>query len=70
MTETSFDKSDFIDMKAFPYLWVITLVVLGWIFRFEITPLNAGETAYLLNRWTGTVYLLDMEASHEVKPAK
>lgn len=52
---------------------VVALVTLAWAFRWDVTPLNGGDSrggAYMLNRWTGTVYFVFGVNSREVVPYK
>lgn len=47
--------------------------LLGWMFRWEITPINSNSGlghAYLMNRWTGTIYHLEYDEKTEVKTVK
>ena len=30
----------------------------GWFYRYDVTPAAAGIGGYMINRWTGTIYVL------------
>lgn len=52
---------------------VVVLLAGGWFFRWEVTPITGVEgfaRAYMLNRWTGTIYLLWGDERLDVKPSK
>jgi len=61
-------------MKTGPSIFVIALVALvalAWAFRWDVTPLHGGDSsggAYMVNRWTGTVYFVRGFYMTEVKP--
>jgi len=58
-----------------PKLWALVALaaaaVLAWVFRYETVPVSARPVpaAYLVNRWTGTTYLVRGSTVYEVKPA-
>lgn len=45
------------------------MIVLAWIFRYETIPVQANPTgyAYLVNRWTGTAYMMHRSTVREVE---
>lgn len=52
---------------------VAVLLAGGWFFRWEVTPISGVEgaaRAYMLNRWTGTIYILWNEERLDVKLSK
>ena len=52
---------------------VTVLLAGGWFFRWEVIPTTGAEgpvRAYMLNRWTGTIYILWNEELMDVKPGK
>lgn len=53
---------------------VITVLLAGaWFFRWEPIPISNHEgpaRAYMLNRWTGTIYILWNDERAEVKASK
>lgn len=58
-------------MKYTLPLAIVAISAFGWATRWEITPLSNGGGAggaYMLNRWTGTTYLLYGMTSREVTP--
>lgn len=60
-------------MKIYALILVSALLALAWVFRWDITPIDGGESsgrAYLLNRLTGTIYYLDKDEKYEVNHAK
>lgn len=47
-------------MKKF-ILPVAATILVAWFFRWDITPVARGDglgVAYMVNRWTGSVYML------------
>lgn len=47
------------DKKHMALIAIGVAVVLGWFFRFDVTPIHGGESyggAFVLNRWTGDSY--------------
>lgn len=49
------------------------LIALAWAVRWDVTPVQNGGAiggAYMLNRWTGTVYFMHRSVSREVVPYK
>ena len=54
-------------------LAAIVLIALAWAFRWEITPITNGEgmgSAYMLNRWTGSMYYVRIDERVEVTSAR
>lgn len=54
-------------------LAAILLAALAWAFRWEVTPINNGGGngfAYMVNRWTGTLYLVAGNSRFEVTTEK
>lgn len=58
-------------------LWLAVLVAVllaaAWFFRWEVTSVAGGEgggRAYMLNRWTGTVYFMNNYQRAEVDTIK
>jgi hypothetical protein len=47
-------------MKLTAAVVLVILFGLGWMFRWEITPVD-GRAAYMQNRWTGEAYYLHMD---------
>lgn len=49
----------------------VVLVALAWAFRWEVTPAEGGAStqsrAYLLDRWTGTLYFVAGPGKYTVK---
>ena len=37
---------------------ILALALGGWFYRWDVTPAAAGIGGYMVNRWTGTVYVL------------
>lgn len=64
-------KRDITPMKLSAILIAVALVALAWMFRWEVTPTAAGSTnystAYLLDRWTGTLYHVASNGKYKVK---
>lgn len=56
-----------------PKLWVLlglaAAVGLGWVFRYETIPVQAGRipAAYVVNRWTGATYFMQGSTIREVQ---
>lgn len=60
-------------MKYALPLVVVAVVAFGWATRWDITPIPNGDgpgRAYLLNRWTGTLYILNATDQYEVVKQK
>lgn len=57
-----------------PKLWGVlglaaAAVALAWVFRYETIPVEGNPVgyAYLVNRWTGTAYMIRGSGVHEVE---
>ena len=52
-------------------VFALTLAVSSWMLRWDVSPISGdgAKAAYLLDRWTGTVYFLFSEERLEVKGA-
>lgn len=48
----------------------VVLTLLAWFFRYDFQVVNTGGApgGYMLNRWTGTVYLVYASGVRELKP--
>lgn len=60
-------------MKLIATVVLVLLFGLGWMFRWEITPIDGGESigaAYMQNRWTGDVYYVRMEEQYALVKGK
>ena len=54
-------------------LAAIVLIALAWACRWEVTPITNGEgmgSAYMLNRWTGSMYYVKIDERVVVTTAK
>jgi hypothetical protein len=58
-------------MKLAAVTVAVVLVALAWAFRWEVTPAEGGAStqsrAYLLDRWTGTLYFVAGSGKYTVK---
>lgn len=60
-------------MKYMVPLAVAVAIAFGWATRWDITPIPNGDgpgRAYLLNRWTGAIYILNGADQYEVSKEK
>jgi hypothetical protein len=49
---------------------LIAVAILGWFFRYDLQVITAGDragVAYMLNRWTGNVFLVTPSQMREIK---
>lgn len=59
--------------KAILAIIVAVLLAGAWFFRWEVTSVAGGEgggRAYMLNRWTGTLYFMSGYQRAEVEIVK
>ena len=59
--------------RAMLAIVVVVLLAGAWAFRWEVTPINHGDGlggAYMVNRWTGSVYFVRGWERSEVKSSK
>ncbi|MBI5276469.1 MAG: hypothetical protein HY854_08405 [Burkholderiales bacterium] len=49
---------------------LILMALLAWFFRWEVQPLQGRTGAYVLDRWTGDIFILDGDERLLVVPAK
>jgi hypothetical protein len=54
---------------------IVVLLSLGWFFRYDFQVVATGgqgsaAVAYMLNRWTGTVYLATPTLIRELPPER
>ena len=64
-------KKGLTPMKLAAVTVAVVLVALAWVFRWEVTPASANasnsSSAFLLNRWTGSLYWINAYEKYEVK---
>lgn len=49
-------------------LLIAIVVAIGflWVGRFQTVPMARYHAFYLINRWTGTIYIVDVSGYREV----
>lgn len=60
-------------MKKELALVVAALCFVAWFFRWDVIPIANGDRwggAYMVNRLTGSIYVLHGTERHEVTPSK
>jgi hypothetical protein len=56
--------------KVWGVLALAGMILLAWVFRYETIPVQTAgpvPAAYLVNRWTGTTYMMRGSRVHEVE---
>lgn len=59
-------------MRSAAVIATLIALSLGWFFRWETTPIsngNSGGAIYMLNRWTGALYVVYQDERLVVKEA-
>jgi hypothetical protein len=49
-------------------LLIVSTVAVAWFFRWQVIPVASAEygRVYMLNRWTGAVYLVQGDSRYKV----
>lgn len=54
-------------MRLHHYLGLAALLLGVWLFRYDITAPQDSAVSFLLDRWTGTVYRVEIDRIEPVQ---